>query len=164
LLEEPLVGKTGAARLGVFIASALRFLSTMQLQNTKRSARRSVSPKSAAKARGQSSNRNANTSRSVENATRSYRQTAARGDNDGSKSGRRSKKDNRRTSAQRSQTPANKRRAPVGRGRNVQAKRRSPQGAQRAKELKGMTTGNARPRNSHGGKGSSEKRAHSRRQ
>jgi hypothetical protein len=136
----------------------------MQRQNTNRSARRSVSPKRAAKARGQSSNRNANTSRSVENATRSYRQTAVRGDNDGSKSGRRSKKDNRRVTAQRSQTPANKRRSPVGSGRNVQAKRRSPQGAQRAKELKGMTTGYAKPGSGRGGKGSSEKRAHSRRQ
>src|SRR5688572_18241939 len=131
----------------------------MQLQNTTRSARRSISPKRVAKARGQSSSRNANTSRSVENATRSYRQTAGRGDNDGSKQGRRSKKDNRRVTGQRSEQPANKRRAPVGAGRKVQAKRRSLQGAQRAKELKGMTTGYAKPGQRSGGKGSSEKRA-----
>ena len=136
----------------------------MQLQNTQRSARRSVSPKRAAKARGQSSNRNANTSRSTENATRSYRQTAVRGDADGSKQGRRSKKDNRRVTGQRSEQPANRRRSPVGSGGNTQAKRRSPQGAQRAKELKGMSTGRAKPTNSRGGKGSSEKRAKSRRQ
>jgi hypothetical protein len=136
----------------------------MQLQSSNRSARRSISPKRAAKARGQSSNRNANTSRSVENATRSYRQTAVRGDNDGSKAGRRSKKDNQRTGAQRSAQPANRRSAPVGKGRNVQAKRRSPQGAQRAKELKGMSTGKAHPGQRSGGKGSSEKRARSRRQ
>jgi hypothetical protein len=136
----------------------------MQLQNTNRSARRSISPKRAAKARGQSSSRNANTSRSVENATRSYRQSVTRGDNDGSKQGRRSKKDNRRTTGQRSEQPANRRAAPVGKGRNVQAKRRSPQGAQRAKELKGMSTGKASPGQRAGGKGSSEKRARSRRQ
>ena len=136
----------------------------MQLQNTKRGARRSISPKSAIKARGQSSNRNANASRSTENATRSFRQTAGSGDIDGSRQGSRSKKDNRRVTGQRSEQPANRRRAPVGEGKNVQAKRRSPQGAQRAKELKGMSTGRAKPNNSRGGKGSSEKRAKSRRQ
>jgi hypothetical protein len=47
----------------------------------------------------------------------------------------------------------------VGSG-NTQAKRRAPQGAQRAKEMKGMSTGKARPNG--GAKGSSAKRARSR--
>jgi hypothetical protein len=132
----------------------------MQLQKTNRSERRSVTPKSAAKARGQSSNRNASASRSVENATRSYRQAAERGDADGSKQGRRSKKDNSRTKSQASARPASKRRSPVGSG-NTQSKRRAPQGAQRAKELKGMSTGRTSPNG--GAKGNSAKRARSRR-
>jgi hypothetical protein len=133
----------------------------MQLQSKSRSARRSISPKSAAKTRGQSSNRNRGASRSVENATRSYRQTAVRGDNDGSKSNRRSKKDNQRSRSRASANPANKRPSPVGRGRNAQAKRRAPQNAVRAKELKGMSRGTNKPTGST--KGSSAKRASSRR-
>jgi hypothetical protein len=130
----------------------------MQLQNTNRSARRSISPKRAAKARGQSSNRNAGASRSYENVTRSYRQAVGLGDTDAAKAERRSKKDNRLRSA----NPANKRRSPVGRGRNAQAKRRAPQNAVRAKELKGMSRGTNKPTGST--KGSSAKRARSRRQ
>ena len=136
----------------------------MRLQNTNRGARRSTSPKRAAKARGQSSNRNANTSRSVENTTRSFRQTTGRGDDVGAKKGSRSKTDNRRATGQRSETPANRRRSPVGAGRNTQAKRRSPQGAQRAKGMKGMSTGRAKLSNSRGDKGRSQKRSQSRRQ
>jgi hypothetical protein len=135
----------------------------MQLQNANRSARRSINPKRAAKARGQSSNKNAGIA-SFENFTRSYRQAAESASTGGAKRGRRSKKDNRRVTGQRSETPANRRRSPVGGGGNKQAKRRAPQNAQRAKELKGMTTGYAKPGSKSGGKGSSVKRARSRRQ
>jgi hypothetical protein len=127
----------------------------MQLQSINRGVRRTINPKRMAKARGQSSNKNAIASRSYENVTRSFRQTA------GNETGRRSKKDNRGASGLVSANPANKRRSPVGAGRNTQAKRRAPQGAQRAKELKGMSTGRAKP--SGGAKGSSAKRARSRR-
>jgi hypothetical protein len=133
----------------------------MQLQNTNRGTRRSISPKRTAKARGQSSNRNASASRSYENTTRSFRQTAGLGNSKGAKQGRRSKKDNRSSRSRSSANPANKRRSPVGRGRNTQAKRRAPQNAVRAKELNGLSRGTNKPAGST--KGSSAKRARSRR-
>jgi len=132
----------------------------MQLQKTN-SGGRKVSPKRTAKARGQSSNKNANASRSVENATRSFRQTAVRGDNAGTKSGARSKKDNQRSGAKATGSAriASKRPSPINTGTNAQAKRRAPQGARRAKELMGLDKGAARPKG--GAKGSSAKRARS---
>src|SRR5215203_2269497 len=104
----------------------------MQQQNTLRSERRSTKPTATSKRHGKSSSGTADTTRSRQSAARSYRQTAmTRDDDDGNQANRRSKKDNRATSGQKSRSgsPLAKRRSPVGGSARNSASKTRAQGA-----------------------------------
>jgi hypothetical protein len=136
----------------------------MQQEKNTRGDRRSTKPNATSKRHGRSSSGDANTTSSTENASRSYRQTMTRDDDDKPQANRRSKKDNTAQSRQtpRSGAPLAKRRSPVGGGKNpTNAKARAPQGStRRAKQVSGDSKGRTTPNG--GAKGSSAKRSRSR--
>jgi hypothetical protein len=161
----------GTARLtsrpapdSMFLRAAPKFpQAIMQQQNTLRSERRSTKPTATSKRHGRSSSGDADTTRSRQSAARSYRQTAmTRDDDDGNQANRRSKKDNRATSGQkRSGSPLAKRRSPVGgSSRNSSSKTRAQGSSRRAKQITSNNKGRTTPKSP---RGSSAKRARSRR-
>jgi hypothetical protein len=131
----------------------------MQRQNSTPGAQGAKRPTTNSKRRGNASSRDANTTRSKNEAARSYRQTALVSDDDDKpQATRRSKKDNTSTQGKRSAQPLAKRPAPVG--GSSRTKKRAPQGStRRAKMVTDDNKGRTTPAN--GSKGSSAKRAKS---